>query len=326
MQYYPFLNSERTRLKELDLRLEQLSQNSVHAAALENAAQDVMGKGKEPEDRDFAIIEFTLAKILLSIINSPEAEETYSESKAEEFRAGLEKESLTYLIKIAREDFEIDLKTEDTLRIQFIDFLRFKPDFLKLAQMNLLGGYVQITKNQLTWVLKGAIQKSIKDAIPRDKKFPEDFVKVAEKIKGKVAEKKKYIEDRPSISRITDEALPPCIQGIITGIGAGRANHNAHFVLVTFLHGLNLDEKSILDVFRSSPKFKERITAYQIKFTKERGYTCPGCETIKGYGLCPTTCPRKHPVSNYFLFLRELKYKKPKPKEEVKEVEKKKDG
>ncbi len=318
MKYYPFLNSERNRLKELDLRLEQLSQNSIYAAALDNAGKDIIGKAQEPTDEDFAVIEFTLAKILLSIIDNNDADESYSERKSDDWRNALEKESLTYLIKIAREDFGMDIQTGDSLRIDFIDFLRMKPEFLRLSQMNLLKGYVQVTKSQLTWILKGAIKKSILESIPRGKKFPEDFTKVANSLKGKVAEKKKFVEDRPRITSINEEALPPCVEGIIKGLESGRANHNAHFVLVTFMHGLNLDDKAILDVFRRSPKFKERITAYQIKFSKDRGYTCPGCESIKGYGLCPTTCPRKHPVSNYFLNLRELRYKKPEKKVEIK--------
>ncbi len=74
--------------------------------------------------------------------------------------------------------------------------------------------------------------------------------------------------------------------------------------MVTFLHGLKLDEDSILEVFRRSPKFKEKTARYQVRFSKERGYTCPACKSIKEYGLCPADCPRGHPVSNYFLFLK----------------------
>lgn len=308
-QYYPFLNSERERLKTLDIKLDQLGQDPIYSSALENAALDLTGNTREPQDADFAIIEFTLTKILLSIIDNPTTSENYAEVKSGKFRDALEKESLTYLIKVAREDFGMEVKTEESLRVQFIDFLRYKPDFLKLSQMNLLKGYIQLSKSQLTWVLKGAIKKQILDGIPKSSKFPEDIVKIANNVKGKVVKVKGRI-DRPVISSIREDALPPCIKGIVEALEAGKANHNAHFVLVTFLHGLNLDEKAIVQVFKRSPKFKENTALYQIRFSKERGYTCPACDSIKGYGLCTGDCPRKHPVSNYFINLRQRRQPK----------------
>ncbi len=109
------------------------------------------------------------------------------------------------------------------------------------------------------------------------------------------------------MDRLSEKALPPCVRSILDSLEGGTANHNAHFVLVTFLHGLGLDEESVLDIFRRSPKFKENTARYQIRFAKERGYTCPACKSVKEYGLCPSDCPRNHPVSNYFLNLRSIK-------------------
>ena len=304
MQYYPFLNSERGRLKSLDLKLEDLSDSPLYTAAMDNAALDLIGGAKESNDRDSAIVEFTLSKIYLAIIDDASASENYAERKSDYFREKLEKENLTYLIRVADEDFDMHMQIKDSLRLHFIDFLRNKPDFLKLAQMNLLGGYVQVSKSQLTWILKGAIKKQILDGIPKGHKFPESLVAKANRVRLKAVKVKKEFDNRPRISSIREEALPPCIQGVIKAMESGKANHNAHFVLVTFLHGLNLDENAMLDIFRRSPKYKERIALYQIRFAKERGYTCPACESIKGYGLCPSECPRKHPVSNYFLNLR----------------------
>jgi DNA primase large subunit len=297
-QFYPFLNSERERLKSIRLNLADLQNDPLYSGALEGACRDIEGHAKEPEDADQAVVEFTLAKILLSVAADPAASEKYADRKSEEYRLALEKENLTYLIKIAREDFGMGIKTEESLRLQFIDFLEYKPDFLKLAQMNLMNGYVQVTKTQLNWILKGAIKQRIISTIPKKDKFPDAIMKAAGKIKkvGEIRER----AARPRISSLREDALPPCIQGIVKSLEAGTANHNAHFVLVTFLHGLGLDEKAIVDIFRRSPKFKEKIASYQVKFAKERGYTCPACDSVKGYGLCKTTCAKKHPISNYF--------------------------
>jgi len=302
-QFYPFLDSERKRLKSIKLKLEDLPDDPVYSTALETACQDVAGRPREPEDADFAIVEFTLAKILLSVIGDPAAGEKYAERKSDEYRQALERESVTYLIKIGREDFGMDIRTEEALCLQFIDFLKYKPEFLRLSQMSLLGGYVQVTKTQLNWILKGAIKRRILESIPKKEEFPDAITKAANKMRGKVGEARERIA-RPRISNLKEEALPPCIKGIVGSLEAGTANHNAHFVLVTFLHGLGLDEKAILEIFRRSPKFKEKIASYQIKFAKERGYTCPACDSVKGYGLCKAACAKNHPISNYFANLR----------------------
>jgi len=300
---YPFLASEKQRLKELDLKLDHVADHPLYGQMLDRAALDITSKVEEEGDPELAVVRFTLAKIFLSIIDSPEAKEQYAERKSREWRDELEAEGVTFLIKLAREEFAMDVKTEDSLRIHFTDFLKYKPEFLRLSQVDLLDGYVQVSKTQLSWVLKERIKKAILEGIPKKQKFPESLEKKAMGLKGKVRVAKPQRE-RPRISRLDMGALPPCISGIISSLEGGTANHNAHFVLVTFLHGLGLDEASILEVFRRSPKFKERIARYQIQFSKERGYTCPGCESIKGYGLCPSDCPRRHPVSNYFYFLR----------------------
>jgi len=304
-QFYPFLNSERERLKKIKLNLHDLPHDPVYSRALEEACNDITGKAAEPEDADMAVVELTLAKVLLSAIDDPVASEKYAERKAEEYRLALDKGSVTFLIKMAREDFGMKVKTEESLRLHFIDFLRCKPEFLKLSQMNLLEGYVQVTKTQLGWILKGAIKQYILGTIPKKVKYPDAIIKAANRIRGKVVATR--VVSRPRVSNLKEEALPPCITGIIGNLEAGTANHNANFVLVTFLHGLGLDEKSILEIFRRSPKFKERIAAYQIKFAKERDYTCPACDSVKGYGLCRAECAKNHPVTNYFTNLRRVR-------------------
>lgn len=293
-------------MKSLDIRIGEVSKDALYATALDNAASDLRGDTKEPEDADLAVIEHTIAKILLCIISDKETSDKYAERKAGEYREALEKEQLPFLIKVAREDFGMDIATEDSLRLHFIDFLEYKPDFLKLSQMNLLKGYVQLSKLQLSWVLKGAIERRILESIPKKGNFPEEFTNAANKLKGIVVREKKTF-DMPKLKNISYDALPSCISGIIDLVGSGKANHNAHFVLVTFLLGLNLPNEAILDIFRRSPKFKDRIAQYQINFAKQRDYKCPGCESIKSYGLCTGQCPKGHPISNYLSNLRTVK-------------------
>lgn len=300
---YPFLKEEKERLMALNLKIDEIPQHPIYSSTLDLAADDIIGEPVNLDDPDFSVVSFTLSKILLSIADDKTLNEKYAGRKSEEFRRQLERENLTFLIKIAREEFNIDIKTEETLRVHFIDFLKFKPDFLRLSQSDLKGGYVRVTKTQLTWVLKGTIKKIILDSIPEKQKFPEAFQRAAMKVKGK-AQSSQRLRTMPKITRLREDALPPCIKEILKNLQSGTANHNAHFVLGTFLNTLKLDEKDILEIFKKSPKFSDRITRYQIQFTKERGYICPACDSVKGYGLCVASCPKNNPVSVYFYNLK----------------------
>ena len=300
---YPFLKEEKERLKAINLKIDEIPQHPIYSSTLDLAAEEIIGEPVNLDDPDFSAVSFTLSKILLSIADDKVLSEKYAERKSEEFRRQLERENLTFLIKISREEFNIDIKTEETLRVHFIDFLKFKPDFLKLSQSDLKGGYVQVTKIQLTWILKGAIKKSILESIPKKQKFPEAFQRTAMRVKGK-AQSSQKLKTMPKITRLREDALPPCIKEIMKSLQSGTANHNAHFVLATFLNTLKLDEKDILEIFKKSPKFNNKIARYQIQFVKERGYICPACDSVKGYGLCMANCPKNNPVSVYFYNLK----------------------
>ncbi|MBN2517498.1 MAG: hypothetical protein JXB14_01495 [Candidatus Altiarchaeota archaeon] len=303
---YPFLKEEKERLKDLKLKIDEIPEHPIYGHLLGASIDDINGKAKDLGDPDFSIISFTLSKILLSIADDKSLNEAYSERKSEEFRQRLERETLPFLIKIGREELGMDIKTEDSLRIGFIDFLRFKPDFLKLAQADLKAGYVQITKTQLSWLLKGAISKSILRSIPKKQKFPEAFQRAANRIKSQAKESGR-IREMPRIKSLNQDALPPCIKEIIKSLQSKSANHNAHFVLATFLTTLKLGEKDILEIFKKSPKYNDKIARYQIQFIKERGYICPACDSVKSYGLCVANCPRNNPISVYFYNLKTRK-------------------
>jgi len=105
------------------------------------------------------------------------------------------------------------------------------------------------------------------------------------------------------IEFIDDKATPKCISHIMSLVNRNEANHNARFILATFLIGIGLKEEEILKVFSKSPKYDENKTRYQVEFlTGKKGttkYTCPGCETIKSYGLCKADCRVKHPQQYY---------------------------
>jgi DNA primase large subunit len=247
-----------------------------------------------------------VAKILLSIISDQKLTRKYAEKKSEEYRKNLESEGIGFMIRLAKDEFSVDIEYKEAVKMGVIDFLKYRPEFISLVEADLEKGYVWLGRNQLSWILKEAIKRRILESIPKKQSFPDAMEKRAGSIKSELKKHQTQIErvETRGVSRLTEKALPPCMRSIISDLSEGSVPHNANFVLGTFLVGLKLKDEDVLKIFSSSPKFSEKIVKYQIQFMKEKEYTCPSCDSIKGYGLCVADCPRKHPISNYFNNLR----------------------
>ena len=91
---------------------------------------------------------------------------------------------------------------------------------------------------------------------------------------------------------------PPCIQNLLAQLKNGEnLPHMARWTLAVYLlhRGKSVDQ--IVDLFRTAPDFKERITRYYVEHAKKKGYKMPSCAKIKSYGLCPGDCGRSSPLA-----------------------------
>ncbi|MEM2954263.1 MAG: DNA primase regulatory subunit PriL, partial [Candidatus Bathyarchaeia archaeon] len=84
--------------------------------------------------------------------------------------------------------------------------------------------------------------------------------------------------------------------------------HIARFTLTTFLVNIGMPTENIIDLFRASSDFNERLTRYQVEhISGERGsrtrYKPPKCQTLKTHGICMTPnkpCAKiSHPLKYY---------------------------
>jgi DNA primase large subunit len=71
--------------------------------------------------------------------------------------------------------------------------------------------------------------------------------------------------------------------------------------LATFLINLDIPQNLIIDLFKRSPDFNERITRYQIehlqglKGSKKR-YLTYNCDTMKALNMCKAECGIRNPL------------------------------
>jgi DNA primase large subunit len=94
------------------------------------------------------------------------------------------------------------------------------------------------------------------------------------------------------------------MQAIMDAIKRGEnVSHTARFAITAYLlkRGWGVDE--VVELFRSSPDFNEKITRYQVQHIAgqvggRKEYSVPNCETMRSWGLCPTNlgCGVRNPI------------------------------
>ncbi|HDN02237.1 MAG TPA: hypothetical protein ENF42_04595 [Candidatus Bathyarchaeota archaeon] len=246
----------------------------------------------------------------------------------------LKTENKEKIVEIARKfgwrirfsDEKIGLMKFD-FALNFIDYLRntraFHEKGWKLVNRPVLGGEVHLSRQEVARLLQEEIQRYIEAKIdPKVKsRLPEEILKRIERLKQIYSEriKESPLEDFSSTG-IINEAFPPCIRQLYEAARSGRhISHVGRFTLTSFLLHIGMKPDAIIDLFRKSSDFNERMTRYQIEhIAGERGsgtrYTPPKCDTLQTHGLCPgmdNLCKRvRHPLTYYLRKTRSMKRKK----------------
>jgi DNA primase large subunit len=175
----------------------------------------------------------------------------------------------------------------------------------------LAEGNVYLNRNEVARLLSEEVRKHIEKRLEIKElpKLPQKITEIAEKIKNLTIEKvgKAEIEGIPKT--VIKEAFPPCIKALYEAASKGRhISHIGRFTLTAFLVNIGMPTENIIELFRSSSDFNERMTRYQVEhIAGERGsrtrYKPPKCEMLKTHGVCinpDETCRNSnHPLVYY---------------------------
>ncbi|RLG84250.1 MAG: DNA primase [Thermoprotei archaeon] len=214
----------------------------------------------------------------------------------------------------------------------YVKFSRRLSSDPKYALVNQIldRGWVYVDKKVLSRILEEAIKNYIKSMIKPVKEIPSELNELVEEIMNVL---KEYIKGEQSfklmningekmiegeIKGIIDyELFPPCMKKLVNELRSGEnLSHHARFTVAAFLSRIGMDVNDILDLFKNSPDFNERIARYQVEHIaglrgSRKQYMPYSCQTMKSLGLCPVPdndCGVKNPLVIYYRNLRR-KYK-----------------
>lgn len=331
---YPFLPEAAEEVKRLDFNIENLLEPD-YIPILERAERRIIEAltNNPPEvsynpykyDEYVEILSFPVAIIFASASLSDYIRRRLALAEARRAYNLLRVEDERKIVEVARRfgwriklsSINIGLEKFD-FTLHFLDYLKntslFHEKDWKLVNKLVVRGEVYLSKQEVARLLQEEIRRHIESKIdPKVRSLlPEKILERVDSLKKSYAEKisetSLMVEELPS-SDVRIEAFPPCIKGLYESALSGRhIPHVGRFTLTAFLLNIGMDPNIVVDLFRKSADFNERMTRYQIEhIAGQRGsmtkYTPPKCSTLQTYGLCPgidELCKKvKHPLAYY---------------------------
>jgi len=236
-------------------------------------------------------------------------------------------------------------------RIHFIDYVKYTKRLSgdpkwKLTNQFIKKGYVYLDRRRIARILEEVFAEKILETIKPLDEVPEPIKDIVDHIVKALEEKrgsifKEVVEKTTSISRtgpsikeiaeelkgiIDLESFPPCIKNLYDrALRGDHLSHHERFALATFLLNIGMDIDSVVNVFRNSPDFNEKIARYQVEHLaglrgSRKRYLPYNCDTMRTIGICIEACNVKNPLVYYWRQIRS-KYRRIRKKENKKREE-----
>lgn len=326
---YPFLTDAAEEVRREDLDIQNLDNPEVELIikrALERLEEalrsDPPRVSYRRREEDVEIPSFPVAVVMAAASGSNYIKRRYALAEARRAYDLLLGEKREKFLEIARR-FHWRIRCPENpiggrrfeFAVSFPDYLRNTRPFheakFKLVNRPMIKGEVYLTRREAARLLREEIRRRIEERLSADVRssLPGSLLSLIEDMKRRYAGKVKEFAFEEFPREMRWDALPPCIGQLLSAAKAGRhISHLGRFTLTSFLLNAGMQPSDVIEIFRSSSDFNERMTRYQVEhIAGARGsgtkYLPPSCDTLRTHGLCPgpdDLCRGvKHPLSRY---------------------------
>ncbi|ERH02616.1 MAG: eukaryotic-type DNA primase, large subunit [Halonotius sp. J07HN6] len=321
---YPFLAAARKAVTEAGVELETLVANDEPAVerARERVERALLAGRVDSETPDEwrvddELLSYPLARILVSLLDSPAAIDKYAAAEAktaierlktdldsgDELRstpsASIDRDTL-----VAELDLETAIQAERDAATAMDDPAWFRVgvgtylelasgargDGWRLVNRELVDGTVRVEREELFRLLRTAIRRRVAEGLPFDG-LDED-AGIAAELSAQLTDLRRLLSERTRVGEIdfvARELFPPCIENLLQKAEDGiELEGFEQFTLMAFLTGIGMDADEIV-AFCAESSLAPAGIRYQTEYLKDdRGtqYPPPSCETLSAYGIC----------------------------------------
>jgi len=332
---YPFLKAATKYMKMPDLKIEDLENpelGEIFRRAEERVEEAILNARvtRKLKNTDIEISSYPVAIVLTTATGNPFIKKRYALAEAKQAYESLKEEPKEKILEVAQ-NFRWKLKTNENAEIpsefllNFADYLRntvhLREKKWKLINRLLFNGDVYLTRDETARLLSEEIRRHIENLLEAKElpRFPPKIMETAEKIKELSIEKIGKAEMEGFPKTIVQAAFPPCIKALYEKAWKGQhLSHISRFTLTSFLINIGMSQENVIDLFRHSSDFNERMTRYQVEHVAgEKGsktqYIAPKCATLQTHSVCANPdelCQQvEHPLSYYRRHLKRITVK-----------------
>jgi len=310
---YPFVLDAAEEVKRLDLDISNLENPNLKTIVdrainrIEEAlATDPPRVSFRPGDEDKEIPSFPVAIILASATNNDYIKRRYALAEAVRAYDLLQFEDEKRIVEIVKVfNWKIRIHKQPVgnrrygFALFFTHFLRnaevFHEDEWKLVNRTMVNGEVFLNKREVARLIQEEVRRRIEKrfSVNVRQMLPEAILQRVDNLSKKYADRIDQSRYTAFPKEVINEAFPPCIQIFYSSAKTGtHISHLGRFTLTSFLININMKSEDIVNLFRASADFNERMTRYQVEhISGDRGsrtkYKSPTCETLKTHALCP---------------------------------------
>jgi DNA primase large subunit len=310
---YPFLAEAGDYVRAHGLSVEALA-DPEYAPIVDRARQRILAaaRGRElsgsPDERD--ILSFPLAMLLVKATKLEHLAAKFSLAEATRAERLLAQERdpqvlhevLQKVANLTVEPVELEVagKRYD-FRMPMVEFLRRAPklhaDKWRLINQVVVEGHVLLMRADLARLFREEIAHQVQQKL-RSVSAPRLPAVLDAVVREIVAATPPPPPSALTWHRTPDQ-YPPCIVHILEKMKRSEnVAHFGRFLHATYLLTVGLTVDEVLDQYRASPDFNERIARYQIEHLAglrggRRKYRVPNCRTVLSHNMCfrhPTYC------------------------------------
>lgn len=327
---YPFTPQAAEHVQELDHRINEI-ESREYIKIVETAQRRI----NEAIDRrqisyplspssEVELLSFPIAMMMVTSSDDNSLKKRYALAEAKRAATLLRREDKNKIAAIS-ELFNWNIKpmkiyikhleaTITGFSLDFSSYLRnstvFHESKWKLVNRHLVQGTVFLTSEEAARLIAEEVRVNIEKKL--DPKIgielPLSLISRVEKLKELYSDLKKT-RDEEMPKEVTIDAFPPCINRLYgTALAKQHLSHIERFTLTSFLLNVGMPVEKVVECFRPTSDFSEKITRYQVEhIAGEMGsrtkYTPPQCGTLRTHRICPgreDICTRVgHPLSYY---------------------------
>jgi len=305
---YPFLQEASAYIQESKFDFAEFDRpEMIHIInrAVEKLENELKGKiYSNLDEYEIEIMTFLVSLLLIKSIGLEEVSKKcslFEAMRVERFlstdlsieRSSQKKKLLVQ--KIFQDLFDINIDVDSTSSICKLSV----PDYLlraskmyeqewKLINRSVKDGYVYLDTDEAVRLIRNELSNLIYTRVKNMKVYEVPIL-----IKSKADElRKKYSGRYVYRNQFKILDYPPCIKHAMEIINKGEnLPHSARFMLATYMLAIGKTEEEVIEIFKNSPDYNEKITRYQVEhLAGKKGshikYSVPSCDRLRSEDLC----------------------------------------